>query len=492
MANLSYRLPGVSGAVSSAVQSAINPGARIMALIGTAGSGPDVPTLYTNSQAAFAAFGSPGAAGTLPWGIMAAMGVPTPGGTGAPCLIGRAGVTRASVILQDSGSATWATITGIGTYAGTPGNNLNAIVATGTLTGTRKITIQKGTGGTAVTLSVYDNLKLPTDLAAAAMNDPSIDVTPAASVLLPTSGTFALAGGVDGLTAAPTGNPDPVLTMMSLMFSGAYPAPRYLCPLWDATAVYADVQAVIATALGNTPTPTPVMAFLGSSLSGSIAGNASLAGTINTAQMVLWGIPGAMRYSAPDNAMRAFDGFYVAATLMGLKASIPVEYSGITGSLPGWAANINILSGGIYRPPTTADVVALGQNSAAFGLSGPGFNGLEVVDHLTTAQTYGTANAYQQQAAMMDSLHHTQERAYAAGNGFKGQPAPINSDLSNSISGRLHSSVKQLEGSAIAALNSVAVNPDPATVGRYLPVLNFDLRPTVKNLDLQFSVSVQS
>lgn len=595
-ANPAYQIPGVSGSVSTVDQTPVASGARLPALLGTAGSGPDVPTVYTNLAAALAAYGSPGAPGTLPWGLMAAF--PTiPGYATAPVIVQRVGVTRAALALQDAGTAaslalldassavvatiksagvtyggaagsgltvtvtagtssgfkvvikagstplstydnmangaalvaavtaaadsnvtavvgtsalvaanisataltgggsskgTVATLQGVGQYAGSAGNNLAVTVAASTAyPSAAKVTITNT--ATSTVLAIYDNITSGSALFGASEGDITIAAQIGASTNVPATLSITnLAGGADGLTAAPGQSPDPVAASLSLLFSGLVAAPRYLCALWDASAVETDVQAALTAAItpsSSVATPMPCIAYLGSALGGTITTITTLASSLTSPTIQLWGLPGGRRRDPALNADRSFDGFYVAATKMALKAALPVQHSLIGQTLPGWSGNSPITVGGITRPPTLADVSALGAVGASYGLSGPGYAGLQIVDSVTTAPQTG-ANAYQAQPGMQDGLHHAQQAAYSIGNTFKGNAASAGVDYSNQISASLHAGLSQLAGEgSISSVDGVSTSLDPTTLGRYIPQVAVGLSPTVRNIAINFSIN---
>jgi hypothetical protein len=386
-----------------------------------------------------------------------------------------------------TGKATVVTLQGIGAYAGSAGNNLTATVTAGTTSGF-KLTIADSVLNT--TLSTYDNQLNNASLFSAARGDANIAVqmgtsTNAAAALTATH----LAGGLDGVNTA--GSSPTVANMLSLLFSGMVTAPRYVCLLWDASAVEAAVVTALNSAAAQT-VPVLCMAFLGSALAGTISANATLAGTIANPRVWLWGLPGGVMFDPTINALRSFAGFYVAATAMALKAALPVQTSLIGQTLPGWTDNTPIIdsTNGITRAPILSDVSSLGAAGASYGLAGPGYVGLQIVDSLTTAVQTGQ-NGWQSQPAMQDGLHHAQSLSYQAAQAFNGQSATVNGSFSNAISARLHTALKPLEGKAINQVLAVSTQPDPTTLGRYLPQVSVSLAPTVRAISFQFAVTVQ-
>lgn len=377
-----------------------------------------------------------------------------------------------------------ATIQGIGAYAGTAGANLTATVSAGTISGFKVVITDTAL---SATLATYDNLHTGSDFFNMAHNDTTIDVSLGASTQVAIAGAFALTGGADGLATVPGGSPDAVAAMLALLFSGIVTPPRYLCALWDASLVAADVTAALDAA-ASLSRPALCMAFLGSATSGTIGTNRTLASTLNHEKVWMWELPAGARFDDTIGATRAFDGFYVAATAMGMKAALPEQSSLINKSLPGWTGNANITVGGITRQPVLADVVAGGASGASYGLSGGSLSGLVIIDSLTTAPQTG-ASAYAAQPGMQDGLHSAQLTAYAAGASFTGQAAPGGVDQSNTIAGVIHGALQRLAGGAIHSVAGVSVAPDPTTLGRYIPQVAVNLSPTVRNLAFTFTVS---
>lgn len=499
--SITYSPPGVTvQTLGAQTLLTSGPSPTTILMLGTAPTGPDYPVLV-DPATAVNLFGNPAdvktVGYTLPLAMFFANAQSQPSGTGPiQFLVCRAGVTRATVNIKDQAASKNAIqLAAIGAYAGSKGNNLTVTV---TLNGSAvsSITIYDSTvPSSPVQLQAFyatqydlssnqaianaingaNPLNNPNSVVRASVPDNTAGLLGAASGLAwgSNGGVTVTAGSGDGKGCAYNDS-----SIATLLAQSMWAHADYVWAGWDAGQVGSSSSA-LASHITNAVAANdfrkvilgPVMGTSYDTLSGGSYPVQS------STRFACVGHDAARAINPITGLLSAYDGYYLAAAIAGLKAcGNPAE------TCDGFTVNgfVDLVqptrNSGANTPLTTAEKNLLASPSPTSG----GFlvldtntngSGLTVRDFLSTAvyQSNGAINPFSQ-FSIQDIDDNVSEVVIAAVLPFKGRPAPSVNALQAQIQTAVTLALNSLVSKGIInGINSVSVTFDTSTL---IPTVN--------------------